>query len=185
VISIGALFVASPALQKILVYPQTEFFTEFWLLGPQHKAENYPYNITRNTEYNISLGIDNHLGKSAYYQVQVKLRNQNESGPNSFNRTSSSQPILYSLNVFVANKEVWESPVVFSFDFSNIADVVNFNNLRFNGNALNVHGYSTSWDTEGKGFFEYLLFELWIYNETSNSFEYHERATSLRLNMQP
>ncbi len=179
------MFIASPALQRILVYPQTEFFTEFWLLGPEHKAENYPYNITRNTEYNISLGIGNHLGKSAYYQIQVKLRNQNESGPDSFNRTSSSQPMLYGLNVFVANNEVWESPVVFSFDFSNRTDVVDFSNLKFNGNTVNVHSYSTSWDAEGKGFFEYLFFELWIYNETTSSFEYHQRDLGLRLNMQP
>ena len=42
VTAIVALIVASPALQRILVYPQTEFFTELWLLGPNHVAGEFP-----------------------------------------------------------------------------------------------------------------------------------------------
>jgi uncharacterized membrane protein len=55
IISVSALFVASPALQKLLTLPQTEFFTELWLLGPEHKGENYPFNITRNENYDVFL----------------------------------------------------------------------------------------------------------------------------------
>jgi len=35
-----ALLVASPVLEEALVYPQTESFTELWLLGTQQGAEN-------------------------------------------------------------------------------------------------------------------------------------------------
>ena len=34
VTAILSLLVASPALERLLVYPQTEFFTELWILGP-------------------------------------------------------------------------------------------------------------------------------------------------------
>src|SRR3972149_12090554 len=90
IVSVSALLVASPALQRLLVYPQTEFFTELWLLGPEQKAENYPFNITRNENYNVFLGVANHLGHCAYYQIQVKFRNQTLSAADSFNRTPSS-----------------------------------------------------------------------------------------------
>jgi len=62
VTAVSALIAASPALQRFLVYPQTEFFTELWLLGPEHMAENMPYNITRGVSYNVFLGISNNLG---------------------------------------------------------------------------------------------------------------------------
>src|SRR5512135_2995504 len=90
VTAISALIVASPALQRLLVYPQSEYFTELWYLGPNHMAEDIPYNITRGVSYNIFLGISNHLEQVAYYQVQVKFRNQFQSAPDSFNHTYST-----------------------------------------------------------------------------------------------
>jgi uncharacterized membrane protein len=184
--AILALLVASPALQRLLVYPQTEFFTEMWLLGASHEAENYPpYNITLNKNYNVFLGVSNHLGHCAYYVVQVKFRTQGQSAPDAFAHTPSSLPLLYSVNVVVADKEAWELPVTFSFDYSydEAHSQVNFNRLIFNGAMLNLNGYSAAWDAENSRFFGNLIFELWIYNEASGGFTYHERYTDLKFNM--
>jgi hypothetical protein len=185
-----ALIVASPALQRLLVYPQTEFFTELWLLGPEQKAENYPFNITLGENYNVFLGIANHLGQCTYYLIQVKFRNQTQSAADSFNRTPSSLPPLYSITVFVADKETWELPITFSFDYTYSENPenaslskVNVNKIMFNGATLNLEGFSAKWDPEKSGFFGYLFFELWIYNDTTGGFQYHERCTSLRFNM--
>jgi len=180
-----ALIVASPALQRILVYPQTEFFTEFWLLGPNHLAEGLPYNITRGESYNMFLGITNQLGRSAYYEVQIKLRNLTQSAPDIFNRTSSSLPSLHNLNVFVADKETWELPVTFGFDYSYNpnSSQVDFTRLLFNSEQLNLNGSSTSWDSNMTAYYGNLVFELWIYNESVNSFQYHERFVDLKFNM--
>ena len=57
-----ALIVASPALQRVLVYPQKEFFTEMWLLGPEHRGENYPFAVKEAENLEVFLGISNHLG---------------------------------------------------------------------------------------------------------------------------
>ena len=103
VTAVLALLVASPALQRILVYPQSEFFTEMWLLGPEHTAEKYPFNITLNENYNVFLAASNHLGRCAYYEVRVKFRTENQSAPDTFNRTSSSLPSLYNVHFFVAD----------------------------------------------------------------------------------
>jgi hypothetical protein len=183
-----ALIVASPALQRLLVYPQTEFFTEMWLLGPEYKAENYPFNITRGESYPLFLGVGNHLGQCAYYLIQVKFRNQTQSAADSFNRTSSSLPPLYSITAFVADKEKWEIPISFSFNY--VQDSYNETLLQvqvldmtFNDNVLNLNDYAAVWDAERSGFFGNLFFELWIYNDTVGALQYHERFTSLWFNM--
>jgi hypothetical protein len=190
VTAILALFVASPALQRLLVYPQTEFFTEMWLLGPEHKAEDFPFNLTSNTNYKIFVGLGNHLGSCGFYSIQVKLRNQNQPAADSFARTPSSLPPLYSITALVADKGTWESTMRFSFAYTYSADPanatlskVNFNSVRLNGATLSLDGLSATWDPEGSGFFVYLFFELWIYNDTLDGFQYHERFTSLRFNM--
>jgi hypothetical protein len=187
-VSITALFVASPALQRLLVYPQTNFFTEMWLLGPKHMAENFPFNITSNSNYTIFLGIGNHLGSCAYYSIQVKFRNQTQPAADSFNRTASSLPPLYSISAFVADKEELEIPISFSFNY--VQDSYNetllqvrFLNMAFNNSVLNLNDYTAVWDAEKSGFFGNLFFELWIYNGTVGGFQYHERFTGLWLNM--
>jgi hypothetical protein len=196
VTAVLALLVASPALQRVLVYPRTEYFTELSLLGPGHKAENYPYNITSGESYKVFLGVSNKLGSCAFYQVEVKFRNETESAPNSFSRTPSSLPSLYNLNVFVADQESFEIPVTFSVDYSfrnvirteqsanNITLLqVNSDNVKFNGETLNLRGYSSDWNPHTRVFYGNLVFELWIYNSTISSFQYNERSVDLKLNM--
>ena len=185
VTAVLALFVASPALQRLLVYPQTEHFTELWLLGPHALTEGLPYNITRGESYNMFLGVSNHLGNCSYYSLQVKFRNFTQSRPDSFSRTASSLPPLYSLNVFVADEETWELPVAFAFDYSydSASSTVNFNSLIFNGETLNLQGYRSARNSTTGVVFGNLVFELWIYNDSTGSFQYHERYVDLKFNM--
>jgi hypothetical protein len=180
-----ALLAASPALTRLLVFPRTEFFTEFWLLGPNHMAEDYPFNILRNRSYSVFLGIGNSLGYCAYYLVEVKFRNQTQPAPNSFNFTPSGLPALYNITAFVADEEGWELPLTFSFDyeFNATLSMVEFNRLTLNDVALNINNCTATWDSAKKGFSGYLFFELWIYNKTDSNFQYHERFLSLKLNM--
>lgn len=188
VTAVLALLVASPALQRLLVYPQTEFFTELWLLGPGHMAEDFPFNITRNQTYSVFLGVGNHLGRCAYYVVEVKFRNQTQPAPDSFNRTASGLPSLYDFNVFVADKESLELPLNFSFDYNESSYnatllQVSFSSMVLNGAVVDLRGYSAVWDSQTSRFFGNLVFELWIYNDTIGTFQYHERYTDLKFNM--
>lgn len=185
VTAIVGLLVASPALQRVFVYPQSEFFTEMWLLGPEHKADNYPFNIELNENYQVFLGASNHLGHCAYYTVQVKFRNQNQSAPDASTLTPSSLPTLYNINFIIADKEEWELPVTFSFDYlyDENNSQVNFNRMMFNGASLNLNGYSTTWDAENSQFFGNLVFELWIYNDEVGGLTYHQRYNDLKFNM--
>jgi len=188
-VGVLALLVASPVLSRLLVYPRTEFFTELWLLGPGHMAEDYPYNVTRGQNYTVFLGVGDRLGYCGYYRVEVKFRNQSQSMPESFgplgNRSSSGLPSLYSIVAFVGDEMVWETPLTFSFDYSYDEGLgqVEFNSLTLNGSVLDLSGYVSGWNVTRSEFYGNLFFETWIYNGTTESFQYHERFVGLRFNM--
>lgn len=187
VTAIIMLLVASPALSRVLVFPRTEFFTELWILGPNHMAEGYPHSILRGQNYTVFLGIGNQLGYCAYYVVEMKFRNETQSAPSSFgpveNRTPSSNPSVFNATAFVADEQNWEIPFSFSFDyvFENKSQVV-FESLTVNEEVLNLEGYATAWNATRSTFFGDLIFELWIYNTQATSLSYHGRFVDLKLN---
>ncbi|MEM2779692.1 MAG: hypothetical protein QW791_02305 [Candidatus Bathyarchaeia archaeon] len=191
IVCVSALLVASPFLSKVLVYPRTEFFTEFWILDANHRAENYPFNISRNQNYTIYLGIGNRLGYCAYYMVQVKFLNwsQIELMPTRFgpieNRLPSSLPSLFNFTAFVADEQVYEIPLTFSFNYTwdQPPSKVEFSSLRFNGVWLNMSDYTISCNAEKVEFRGFLFFELWLYNTSVGGFQYHGRFVGLWFNM--
>lgn len=188
IIVIVALLVASPALLRLIVYPRTEFFTELWLLGPNHKAEDYPFTITRGQNYTVFLDIANHLGYTAYYLVEVKFRNSTQPAPIGSGLppvyAPSSVPSLYNFSIFVADEGVSELPLIFSFDYANSTlSTLQMHGLALNGVPLNIANCSISWNGQSKVFGGYLFFEAWIYNNNLSGFNYHDRFVSLSLNM--
>jgi len=72
-----------PALNLLGIPKNEETFSEFWLLGPEHKAENYPFNVSVNEDYTLYVGVGNQLGESSDYAVYVKLYNQTQQLANS------------------------------------------------------------------------------------------------------
>lgn len=183
-VGILALLMASPALSRLLILPRTEFFTEFWILDSNHKAESYPFNITRTASYSVFLGIGNRLGYTAYYLVEVKFRNQSQPAPNSFSRTSSSLRSLFNVSAFVADEGTWEYPLAFSFgyEYNEALSRVEFSSLKLNDAAVDITGLEVDWDSDNNGFLSNLFFELWIYNITSQSFGFHNRFVGIWLN---
>ena len=181
------LLVASPALSRILVYPRTEFFTELWILDANHRAEDYPFNIIRNQNYSIYLGIANRLGYCAYYMVQVKFRNQTQPPPTSFgpieDRVPSSLPSIYNFTVFVADEDVWETLLTFSFDYQESNSRIRVYTLTLNGSSSHLNDEIILWNSTRRGYYGFLFFELWLYNLDENKFEYHGRFVGLWLNM--
>jgi len=184
---VSALLVASPALSRVLVYPRTEFFTELWILDSNHETENYPFNISSNQDYSIYLGVGNHLGYCAYYMVQVKFRNESQPAPTSFGpiekRNPSSLQPLYNFTLFVADENVWETSLTFSFHYYENASRVKVNKIVLNGLSLSLSNQVVAWNPSRNGYYGFLFFELWLYNSTVDSFDYHGRYVGLWLNM--
>ena len=184
-VGVLALLVASPGLSRLLVWPQTEFFTELWILGPNHMAEGYPYNVSRYENYNIFLGVGNRLGHLAYYSIAVKFRNQTQPAADTFNRTFSSLPALYNVSAFVPDEQVLELPLTFSLNYSypDALSRIEFYSLTLNGVFLDLANCTATWDSGRSEFMGNLFFEAWIYNATMGGFQYHERFVGLRFNM--
>ncbi len=178
-----ALVVASPALAIVLPQVNSEEFSEFWLVGPNHKTEGYPFNVGVGEEYKVFVGVSNHVGSSENYIVYVKFRNSAQSLPDTDNSVPSSLPPLYEYRLFVGNEEAWESPVTFGFEDTSVeGDVLSVGNVIINGVVFPVDA-SAVWDSDDGGFFFQLFFELWHYDVMSNSFRFDNRYAGIWLNM--
>ena len=189
VVAVVALLVASPVLSRLLVYPRTEFFSEMWILGANHMAEGYPFNVSSGQSYNVYLGLGNQLGYCAYYRVEVKFRNETQLGPSSFgaveNRLPGGVPCLFNMTAFVADQSDWEKAVTFSFDYgyNASASAIEFSSLTLESSVLDLRGLSAVWNGMTSRFYGDLIFELWLYNGSAGNFGYHGRFVDLKFNM--
>jgi uncharacterized membrane protein len=182
VTAVLALLVASPALEQIVEIPQTYFITELSILGQYHNA-TYPSNITVGENYRLYIDVTNRLGASAYYTLEIKFRSQTQSAPDSFAHTASNLQSIVSIPFFVADKATYEIPLDVSFQYAvNSPDQLVVQTITVNGVPLTVNTVINR-DAERRGFYGNLFFELWLYNGTTQAFEYHQRYVSLGLRM--
>jgi len=172
------LIAASPALSLISLPRSEESFSELWLLGPEHKAENYPFNVSNMTQHRIYVGVGNQLGYAAYYNVSVKFRNQTQQLPNSTTSEPSPLPTLYEFCFVLLDGNMWEAPLIFAIEGNSSL----IQNISINGMVFPVNCTST-WDSARNGFYYQMFFELWLYNVTSSRFQYHNRFVGIWLNV--
>jgi len=67
-----AIVAALGCLGYIIATPNPgEKFTEFYILGPEGKAENYPQQVLGGTNIDIIIGVVNHEYQPARYRVEV------------------------------------------------------------------------------------------------------------------
>ncbi len=98
VILIIALIAAVAITVYIVVFPQPgEKFTEFYILGPNGKAGDYPANLTLGESGNVIIGIVNHEYTNTTYELKVRL----------------NQTILKDENITLANNEKKELSFTF------------------------------------------------------------------------
>ncbi|MCJ7810827.1 MAG: DUF1616 domain-containing protein [Dehalococcoidia bacterium] len=89
-LGVGTYFLASSSTGS-------EELTQFYVLGPSGKAEEYPRTVDAGDKFTLILGVVNHEGEEASYQVQAKMAGR----------------LVVSLDSLqLANNEKWESPVV-------------------------------------------------------------------------
>jgi len=74
-----------------------ERFTEFYILGPEGKAMDYPNNLKYNSSATILVGVVNHEYASTDYTVQVAL----------------DRKILSNTWLRLDNNETWEKNITF------------------------------------------------------------------------
>lgn len=95
-----AIIGAIGTLVYLVQIPQTgETFTEFYLLGPEGEAENYPSVLGLGEEATVILGIVNREHQATDYNIEVTINGE---------RVEEVGPIT------LAHEEEWEQEVKFS-----------------------------------------------------------------------
>ena len=87
-------------LVYVVVTPKEgEHFTEFYILGPEGKADNYPTNYSLGQSGNVIVGVVNHEYSPVNYTMELRLQNQSLPLPENFQKIS------------LAHNETWEKPL--------------------------------------------------------------------------
>ena len=90
------------ALSVILVYiiatPKIgERFTEFYLLGPNGTASDYPTDLGVGEKGKVIIGIVNHEYENITYRLEVNV----------------NVSLIYEEHIFLIENEKWENPFIF------------------------------------------------------------------------
>jgi uncharacterized membrane protein len=86
------IIVASSLLVFTILSPrQGERFTEFYVLGSNHLASDYPTNLSIDENATVVLGVINHEDAFRYYSIEVWLSNQTTS----YNTTTRMNETTY------------------------------------------------------------------------------------------
>lgn len=100
------------ALGYVIVTPKVgETFTEFYILGPEGEAADYPTELEVGEEGKVVLGIVNHEGEDVRYRVEVVTGGEN-----------SPEPVPVALG----NEEIWEGEVAFVMEIPGDGQKVEF-----------------------------------------------------------
>ena len=101
ILSLSLIFVIAFAVGMVLFVistPKTgERFTEFYILGPSGKAENYSARLKYNSPETSMVGVINHEYSSVNYTVQVALNGK----------------VLTFTRFMLTNNETWEKNMTF------------------------------------------------------------------------
>lgn len=79
-----------------------ESFTEFYILGPDKVAENYPTELTPGNSGTVIVGITNHEHRTMDYTMEIRLENHSLPLPENQKYIS------------LDHNETWEEPVTFT-----------------------------------------------------------------------
>jgi uncharacterized membrane protein len=177
------IIILSPTLFALVPLPEGEKFSELWLLGSNHMIENDAFNIRLGETHSFYLGVNNHMNDLEYYKVYVKLRNQTEASQETSAKLPVSSEPIFEYRLFLRNNETWTRPFTFSFESISLEDNISrVSRLSIDGNNISLDKVVARNNASGR-FLCQMLFELWIYNATTSSFQNHDRSVWFWLNI--
>lgn len=173
----------TPTLFTVFPLPESEGFSELWLLGTNHMIETGSLTAILNKPYTVYLGVSNHMNELKYYTVSVKLRNHSQALEEQASEFPSQLESVYEYPLFLMNNKTWEEPFVFSFKTVSFEqNMSRISMLSINDKDVRVDKILTR-DEVGGRFRCQLLFELWIYNVKISDFQYHNRSVWFWVNL--
>jgi len=100
--TISILLSVTTLVYIILIPKEGEHFTEFYILGPEGKADNYTTKYVVGEKGTVIVGIINHEYRPMNYTMEIKLKNKSLPLPKNQKKIS------------LANNEIWKEPVTFT-----------------------------------------------------------------------
>lgn len=177
------LIAAFPLISYVVPQRNSENYSEFWLLGPDHVGDDYPSIVREGEVYRVFVDLGNQMGSSEYYLIYVKVGDNTSILPDVDNSLSSCLPPLFEFRFILAENGVWENAIDFSFeDLIFQDDILYVDYVVVNGVRFPVE-LSVDWDVERGGYFIQLFFELWRYDFESGSLKFDDSFVGLWLKM--
>lgn len=100
IILVLSILLSVTTLIYVVITPKEgEHFTEFYLLGPEGMADNYPTNYTQGESGTVIVGVVNHEYRPVNYTMDVRLENRSLPLPEDMQQ------------VTLAHNETWEKPL--------------------------------------------------------------------------
>ncbi len=73
-VMVVAIIASATALVVLVAYPpQSESFTEFYILGPDGKSADYPHKLLTGQSASVQVGIVNHEHRQVNYSLEIWL----------------------------------------------------------------------------------------------------------------
>jgi uncharacterized membrane protein len=115
----AAIFVALIVVSAVIagyyaVYgPQKEPYHSIYLLDTNKKAVDYPEFLVagQNSTFNVWINVENHIGETADYQVQVKIAKNLSNFP-----VQAQASAVYEILGLESNGEPWQRLVTLTID---------------------------------------------------------------------
>jgi len=106
IVLLGLLIVSLIGVVYVAIDPPraTDPYSEFYLLGPEGIADDYPTRLQPGEQGTVVVGVTNHEGSPTTYHVRVVDTNATEDGT------------LATASETVAPEETWETNVTFSIE---------------------------------------------------------------------
>lgn len=98
---LAALLLASVCaiVYAIVVPVHNEKFTEFYILGPGGKAENYPVEFSPGGQQSVIVGVANHEYGNVSYDMVVALNN------------GTDKTVLSSEQLMLSDNQTWQKAI--------------------------------------------------------------------------
>lgn len=100
IVLVLSILISVTTLIYVVITPKEgEHFTEFYILGPEGMADNYPTNYTLGESGEVIAGVVNHEYRHVNYTLDVRLENKSLPLPEDIRQVS------------LAHNETWEKPL--------------------------------------------------------------------------
>ena len=135
IILIISVFVAT---QYFLAGNTGETSSELGVLGPNMKLGDYPKEVVAGDAFNLYVYVGNHMGKPVYYNVMIKI------GDNNTNVNPAPIEPSMELERILLQNENWTSPVNIKLAQAGLNRRIIFELWTFNETTSNID-YSQIW----------------------------------------